>query len=200
VSDLSGGERARLNLALVTYDAPALLILDEPTNHLDIEAREALVQATNDFPGAVVLVSHDWHLLELVADRLWLVADGTVRPFEGDLQDYERQVLDGGGSRNETRSGEPQSGSRRTARRLAAERRRELEPLRQAARRAEEKITRLTEEREALDRALAKPSDPWDNGPALTAALKRRAELMRLIERAESEWLAAEEALEREAG
>jgi len=200
VSDLSGGERARLNLALVTHDAPALLILDEPTNHLDIEAREALVQATNDFPGAVVLVSHDWHLLELVADRLWLVADGTVRPFEGDLQDYERQVLDGGGSRNETRSGEPQSGSRRTARRLAAERRRELEPLRQAARRAEEKITRLTQEREALDRALATPPDPRDNGPALTAALKRRAELMRLIERAESEWLAVEEALERKAG
>jgi len=200
VSDLSGGERARLNLALVTHDAPALLILDEPTNHLDIEAREALVQATNDFPGAVVLVSHDWHLLELVADRLWLVADGTVRPFEGDLQDYERQVLDGGGSGNETRSGEPQSGSRRTARRLAAERRRELEPLRQAARRAEEKITRLTQEREALDRALATPPDPGDNGPALTAALKRRAELMRLIERAESEWLAVEEALERKAG
>jgi len=200
VSDLSGGERARLNLALVTHDAPALLILDEPTNHLDIEAREALVQATNDFPGAVVLVSHDWHLLELVADRLWLVADGTVRPFEGDLQDYERQVLDGGGSRNETHLGEPQSGSRRTARRLAAERRRELEPLRQAARRAEEKITRLTQEREALDRALATPPDPRDNGPALTAALKRRAELMRLIERAESEWLAVEEALERKAG
>src|SRR5712671_974337 len=200
VSDLSGGERARLNLALVTYDAPALLILDEPTNHLDIEAREALVQAINDFPGAVVLVSHDWHLLELVADRLWLVADGTARPFDGDLDDYERRVLDGGGSRNETRSGEPQSGSRRTARRLAAERRRELEPLRQAARRAEEKITRLTEEREALDRGLAKPPDPRDNGPALTAALKRRAELMRLIERAESEWLAAEESLEREAG
>jgi ATP-binding cassette subfamily F protein 3 len=200
VSDLSGGERARLNLALVTYDAPALLILDEPTNHLDLEAREALVQATNDFPGAVVLVSHDWHLLELVADRLWLVADGTARPFEGDLQDYERQVLDGGGSRNETRSGEPRSSSRRTARRLAAERRRELEPLRQAARRAEEQITRLTEEREALDRALAKPPDPRDNGPALTAALKRRVELMRLIERAESEWLAVEEALERKAG
>jgi ATP-binding cassette subfamily F protein 3 len=148
----------------------------------------------------VVLVSHDWHLLELVADRLWLVADGTVRPFEGDLQDYERQVLDGAGSRSEPRSGEPQSGSRRTARRLAAERRRELEPLRQAARRAEEKITRLTQEREALDRALATPPDPRDNGPALTAALKRRAELMRLIERAEVEWLAAEETLEREAG
>jgi ATP-binding cassette subfamily F protein 3 len=200
VSDLSGGERARLNLALVTYDAPALLILDEPTNHLDIEAREALVQAINDFPGAAVLVSHDWHLLELVAERLWLVADGTARPFEGDLEDYERHVLDGGGSGNGTRSSEPQSGSRRMARRLAAERRRELEPLRQAAHRAEEKIMRLTEEREALDRGLAKPPGPRENGPALTAALKRRAELMRLIERAESEWLAAEESLEREAG
>src|SRR5271167_4503664 len=193
VSDLSGGERARLNLALVTYDAPALLILDEPTNHLDIEAREALVQAINDFPGAVVLVSHDWHLLELVADRLWLVEGGTARPFAGDLEDYERLVLDGGGTGSGTRSSEAQSGSRRTARRLAAERRRELEPLRQAARRAEEKITRLTEECEALDRLLAQPPGPRDNGPALTAALKRRAELMRLIERAEIEWLTAEE-------
>jgi ATP-binding cassette subfamily F protein 3 len=199
VSDLSGGERARLNLALVTHDAPALLILDEPTNHLDIEAREALVQAINDFAGAVVLVSHDWHLLELVADRLWLVADGTAQPFEGDLEDYERQVLDGG-SGDGTRSNEPQSGKRRTARRLAAERRREIEPLRQVARRAEKKITQLTEEREALDRLLAEPPAPRDNGVALTAALKRRAEVMRLIERAESEWLAAEETIEREAG
>jgi len=142
-------------------------------------------------------VSHDWHLLELVADRLWLVGDGTARPFEGDLEDYERQVLDGA-SGNGARSSEPQSGSRRAARRLAAERRRELEPLRQAARRAEAKITRLTEEREALDRLLAQPPGPRDNGPALTAALKRRAELMRLIERAEIEWLAAEETVERE--
>ena len=200
VSDLSGGERARLNLALVTHDAPALLILDEPTNHLDIEAREALVEAINDFPGAVVLVSHDWHLLELIADRLWLVEAGTARPFEGDLEDYERQVLDGRGSANGTRSSEPQSCSRRAARRLAAERRRELEPLRQAARRAEDKIMRLSKEREALDRLLAEPPGPRDSGLALTAAFKRRAELVRLIERAESEWLAAEESIEREAG
>jgi len=196
VGDLSGGERARLNLALVTYEAPALLILDEPTNHLDIETREALVQAINDFPGAVVLVSHDWHLLELVADRLWLVADGTVRPFEGDLDDYERQVLDGAGSGDAARSSEPGSGSRRAARRLAAERRRELKPLRQVARRAEEMIARLTVEREALDRALARP--PGGNGLALADALKRRAELKRLIERAEIEWLSAEESIEGE--
>src|SRR5271169_4365020 len=132
VRDLSGGERARLNLALVTYHAPALLILDEPTNHLDIEAREALVQAINDFAGAVVLVTHDWHLLELVAERLWLVADGTVRPFAGDLGDYRQRVLERAGTEDGERSSEPQSGSRRIARRLAAERRRELEPLRQA--------------------------------------------------------------------
>jgi ATP-binding cassette subfamily F protein 3 len=199
VSDLSGGERARLNLALGTHHAPALLILDEPTNHLDIEAREALVEAINDFPGAVVLVSHDWHLLELVADRLWLVADGTVRPFEGDLEDYERRVLDGGGSANVTRSSDSQSCRRRDARRLAAKRRRELEPLRQAARGAEEKITRLIAEREAIDRVLAQPPGPRDDGSALTAALKRRAEVMRLLERAEIEWLTAEESLEGEA-
>src|SRR5207249_1738526 len=92
VRDLSGGERARLNLALVTHDAPSLLILDEPTNHLDMETREALVAALGDYSGAVVLVSHDWHLVELVADRLWLVEGGTVRPFDGDLDDYRRRL------------------------------------------------------------------------------------------------------------
>jgi ATP-binding cassette subfamily F protein 3 len=197
VAKLSGGERARLNLALVTHDAPALLILDEPTNHLDIETREALVQEINDFPGAVVLVSHDWHLLELAADRLWLVADGTAQPFDGDLDDYERQVLDGSGSGDGARRTE-ESGGRRAVRRLAAERRRELEPLRQSARRAEEMVARLTKEREALDRALAQHESPRSNGLALSEALKRRAELVRLIERAETDWLAAEEAIERE--
>ena len=88
VANLSGGEKARLLLALATRDAPQLLILDEPTNHLDIDAREALVKALSDFQGAVLLITHDPHLVELVADRLWLVADGTVRPFDGDLDDY----------------------------------------------------------------------------------------------------------------
>jgi ATP-binding cassette, subfamily F, member 3 len=197
VRDLSGGERARLNLALVTHGSPGLLILDEPTNHLDIETREALVQAINDFPGAVVLVSHDWHLLELVADRLWLVADGTARPFEGDLEDYERQLLDSNRSGNGARSATPQpSGSRLEARRQTARRRRELEPLRQTARRAEDAFARLTEEREALDRALARPQSARAEAPAFPAALKRRAELVRLIEQAEIDWLAAEEAIE----
>ena len=196
VADLSGGERARLNLALATYDSPALLILDEPTNHLDIETREALVEAINDFPGAVVLVSHDRHLLELVAERLWLVAGGTVRPFDGDLDEYEQQVVDGGGPAHEIAPREPEPSDRRAARRLAAARRRAVEPLRHIARRAKQMIMRLTEERDALDRVLALP--PGAAGQiAPAAALKRRAELMRLIEQAEGEWLAAEESIER---
>jgi ATP-binding cassette subfamily F protein 3 len=198
VSDLSGGERARLNLALVTYDAPALLILDEPSNHLDIEAREALVRAINDFAGAVVLVSHDRYLVELVADRLWLVAGGTVRPYDGDLDDYERQVLENSnsGSANPSTAAAPES--RRASRRFAAERRQELDPLRRTARQAEETIARLTKEREALDRALAQPQTSTNHKLEVSDALKRRAELVRLIEQAEREWLAAEEAIERE--
>src|SRR5580704_14623224 len=104
VSSLSGGERARLNLALVTHDAPGLLILDEPTNHLDMETRESLVDALAEYSGAVVLVSHDWHLIELVADRLWLVADRTVRPFAGDLDAYRRRLDDRDAAENEPAS------------------------------------------------------------------------------------------------
>ena len=200
VKNLSGGEKARLNLALVTHDAPGLLLLDEPTNHLDIETREALVEAINNFPGAVVLVSHDRHLLELVAERLWLVAEGTARPFDGDLDDYERQLLDGYDPANGRRSNGSVADTRRVARRIAAERRRELEPLRQNARRAEEMIARLTKERDALDRALAGPQDPPGDGAALSEALKRRADLVRMIERAEADWLVAAEALEQENG
>ena len=94
VADLSGGERARLLLNLVAMNAPHLLILDEPTNHLDIDSRRALLDALNDYEGAVILITHDRSLMELVADRLWLAADGHVRPFQGDMDDYARFVLD----------------------------------------------------------------------------------------------------------
>src|SRR6185312_3464189 len=83
VKSLSGGERARLNFALITHDAPSLLIFDEPTNHHDLDSRAALATAINEFPGAVILISHDWYLLELTADRLWLVANGRVTPYDG---------------------------------------------------------------------------------------------------------------------
>jgi ATP-binding cassette subfamily F protein 3 len=198
VGELSGGERARLNLALVTRHAPSLLILDEPTNHLDMETREALVAALADYSGAVVLVSHDWHLVELVADRLWLVEDGTVRPFDDDLDAYRRRLLE----RDDEDTGRPATKNgaadpRRTARRDAAERRLALEPLRRKARAAEAAAARLAAEQKALDQRLAVPETFNGNRDAITEALKRRAELARRISEAEDEWLAAEEAIER---
>ena len=104
VEKLSGGEKARLLLGLATFSAPHLLILDEPTNHLDIDSRAALIEAINDFPGAVILVTHDRYLLEACADRLWLVQGGTVKPFDGDLDDYRRRVLSDSGADSRPRS------------------------------------------------------------------------------------------------
>jgi ATP-binding cassette subfamily F protein 3 len=200
VSDLSGGERARLNLALVTHDAPSLLILDEPTNHLDMETREALVAALAEYGGAVVLVSHDWHLVELVADRLWLVEGGTVRPFDDDLEGYRRRLLSreeadnrGNGAANGAANG---GDHRRAGRRDAAERRASLQPLRQTARQAEAAAARLAAEQRALDSRLATPGAFNGGGAALADALKQRAELARRIAKAEAEWLAAETAIE----
>jgi ATP-binding cassette, subfamily F, member 3 len=195
VSSLSGGERARLNLALVTHDAPGLLILDEPTNHLDMETRETLVEALGDYSGAVVLVSHDWHLVELVAERLWLVEDGTVRPFEGDLDAYRRR-LETRDEATEDRGGSRSAEMRRASRQEAARQRLALEPLRHASRRAEEHAARLTAERQALDRKLAAPQGFGGESVALAQARKRRADLARQIAEAEAAWLAAEEALE----
>ena len=196
VGELSGGERARLNLALVTYNAPGLLILDEPTNHLDMETREALVAALGEYSGAVVLVSHDWHLVELVADRLWLVDGGTVRSFEDDLEAYRRRLLERDEPAESRASGSVAVNSRRAGRREAAERRRALEPLRQKARSAEEMATRLAAEQQALDRTLAEPG-AFVQGAALADALKRRAQLERRIAEAEAEWFEAATELER---
>jgi ATP-binding cassette subfamily F protein 3 len=204
VAELSGGERARLNLALVTHDAPALLILDEPTNHLDMETREALVAALAEYSGAVVLVSHDWHLVELVADRLWLVEGGTVRPFDDDLEAYRRRLLerdDAVAERDPAAggvAGAPPGGRdpRRAARRDAAGRRAALEPLRRTARQAAAAAARLAAEQQVLDRKLAAPGAFGGRGAALADALKRRAEFARLIAEAEAQWLAAETAIE----
>src|SRR5439155_20745295 len=195
VRELSGGERARLNLAIVTHDAPGLLILDEPTNHLDMETREALVAALAEYAGAVVLVSHDWHLVELVADRLWLVEDGTVQPFEDDLEAYRRRLTERDEAANERPDGASAARDpRRTARRGGAERRLLLQPLRQTARQAEQAAARLAAERQALDQKLALPGAFGGQGSALADALKRRADLSRRIAEAEAEWLAAETA------
>ncbi len=198
VGELSGGERARLNLALVTHDAPSMLILDEPTNHLDMETREALVAAIAEYSGAVVLVSHDWHLVELVADRLWLVEGGTVRPFEDDLEAYRRRLLSREDAAPERGNGASGPGdARRAARRDAAERRATLEPLRQKSREAEQMAARLAAEQRALDTKLATPGAFGGRGPALADALKRRAELARRIAEAEAQWVNAESEIER---
>jgi ATP-binding cassette, subfamily F, member 3 len=197
VSALSGGERARLNLALVTHDAPGLLILDEPTNHLDMETRESLVEALAAYSGAVVLVSHDWHLVELVADRLWLVEGGSVKPFDGDLDAYRQRLEEREAAEEERAAKSGQRDPKRQARREAAQMRLALEPLRRESLRAAEMATRLAAEQQALDRELAAPNGFGGGSPALAAALKTRAELGRRIAEAEAQWLAAEEALER---
>jgi ATP-binding cassette, subfamily F, member 3 len=192
VRKLSGGERARLALALITRDAPHLLILDEPTNHLDVDAREALVRALNEYSGAVVVVSHDRHMLELTADRLVLVDAGTASEFDGSLADYTSFVLTkdaGGGKAKAARKGD---------RRAAAEAREKGQALRRDIKTAEAEIARLEKERSALDRAMF---DPAGAEPALvklpmTELMKRRAATAAALEAAEARWMGFNEALE----
>jgi ATP-binding cassette subfamily F protein 3 len=196
VKNLSGGEKARLLLGLATYDAPHLVILDEPTNHLDIDSRAALVEAINDYAGAVILVSHDRYLLEACADRLWLVADGRVTPFDGDLDDYRRAVLSersGGAGESKAQSAGP---SRSDIRRAAAEKRAETAPLRKRVKDAEAAMARLSKEMAAVDGRLA-DGDLFTRDPAKAVELaKTRAELARGLAAAEEEWLEASNALE----
>ena len=190
--NLSGGEKARLLLALATRDAPQLLILDEPTNHLDIDAREALVRALSDYEGAVLLITHDPHLVELVADRLWLVADGTVRAYDGDLDDYRGLVAE------RARPARAEPGPTRTDdRRARAEARQAVAPLRKRAKDAEAKIAKLNAERTTIEVKLADPAlyAPGRAGD-VTTANTRLAAIARELAAAETAWLEAEEALE----
>ena len=190
--ELSGGERARLLLALATRDAPQLLILDEPTNHLDIDARDALVRALSEFSGAVLLITHDPHLVELVADRLWLVADGTVRAYEGDMDEYRALLAERG--RPAKSEAAP---TRRDDRRERAEGRAQLAPLRRQAKEAEARIAKLAAERAAIEARLAAPAlYAAGRGAEVTAANVRLAAIARESGAAEEAWLAAEEAME----
>ncbi|HJT06830.1 MAG TPA: ABC-F family ATP-binding cassette domain-containing protein [Stellaceae bacterium] len=195
-ADLSGGEKARLNFALITHEVPPLLILDEPTNHLDIEAREALVAALNEFAGAVVIISHDWHLLSLTADRLWLVADGTARPWDGDLDDYRRYLLEARPTET-ARQNDGTMHAKREARRAAAERRQALGPLRQALRKAETELAAVTARKSALDQRLADPGTYAEGGAVLQELLREQAAAAQALAAAEARWLAAAEAIER---
>jgi ATP-binding cassette subfamily F protein 3 len=200
VKKLSGGERARLALALITRDAPHILILDEPTNHLDVDAREALVQALNAFEGAVVMVSHDRHLLEMTADRLVLVADGRAEEFSGSLDDY-RDMLLGRGEKKSDMSPEERKEKRnnkKDERRAAAQERERTKHLRTAAKEAEKGMGLLTEKRTEIDRAMFDPDSATGayKSQSMSELMKMRGDIEKQLEKAEIIWLEASEALE----
>ncbi|WP_278368006.1 ABC-F family ATP-binding cassette domain-containing protein [Acetobacter orientalis] len=199
VKDLSGGEKARLLLALATRDAPQMLILDEPTNHLDLDARDALVRALSGFEGAVLLISHDPHLVELVADRLWLVAEGKVTPFEGDMAEYRSWLIEQ--SRSANRASKPQDDapqqSRKDDRRDRAEIRKAQAPLRKLIKDAESKLAKLAAERATLEVKLADPA-LYTTGKAddVTRLNTRLAAIGKAQAELEEQWLEAEAELE----
>jgi ATP-binding cassette subfamily F protein 3 len=196
VGKLSGGERARLMLALTTLDKPNLLILDEPTNHLDIDARNELLTALNDFDGAVILVSHDRRLIEATAETLLLVADGQVRPFEGDLDDYRKFLLTGDNRPTRKIEGESPNAAKPKkdeARRSNASKRHHLKPLKDKVEAAESQIAALNADIAKLDKALADPL-LFTRDPAKGSAVsKKRADATRKLEAAEKSWVAAQE-------
>lgn len=191
VDKLSGGERARLALALITRDAPHLLILDEPTNHLDVDAREALVQGLNDYSGAVILISHDRHMVELTADRLFLVDGGTAREYDGSMDDYIDFIL-GRGQPKGDRRGKP-SGDR-AAMASAGDRR----SAKSQFDKAEANIARLTAELEQLDgKILELSSDAGGQvGAKMQGLLTKRSAVADALAEAEEAWLAAGAVLE----
>jgi ATP-binding cassette subfamily F protein 3 len=201
--NLSGGEKARLLIGLAAFHGPNLLILDEPTNHLDIDSREALVHALNDYEGAVILISHDRHLVEATADRLIVVADGTVKEFEGDIDDYRRLVIEGpaappGGPKTE----EPARATALDRRRAAAALRESLAPLRKKIRETESAIEKAQAEIARLDLALAEPDLFTRDTARGTKLMKTRADREKALAEAEELWLelsAEHEAAERAA-
>ena len=197
--NLSGGEKARLLLALTAFHQPHLLILDEPTNHLDIDARESLIHALNDYDGAVILISHDRHLIEASAERLWIVGDGTVSPYEGDLDSYRTELLSQRTERQRSGNGATtaeQKSGRAEARRDAAQRRAEMAPLKKALQAAEQAVNRLSDGIAEIDKALADP-DLYTRDPQKAQQLSlERGRRAKELEAAEEAWLAAGESFE----
>ncbi len=187
VGRLSGGQKARLSLLIATIDAPHMLILDEPTNHLDIESREALVEALTAYSGAVILVSHDMHLLSLVADRLWLVSDGTVKPFDGDLEAYRALLLAREKPvKDKLQAPKPKRASRETVLALRAD-----------LRKCEDRVEKLTDMHDKLSAKLADPALYEDDRINDLETWNRKfAEVVEAMQKAEALWVAAAERLE----
>jgi ATP-binding cassette subfamily F protein 3 len=199
---LSGGETARLLLALTAFHKPHLLILDEPTNHLDVDSREALIHALMEYEGAVILISHDRHLVEATADRLWLVKNGTVSTYDGDMESYRAELIAERGQK--ARKGDvsgagaaaKQVQSKADQRRAAADRRAELAPLKKAMDTAEREVAKLTNEIAKLDAALADPQLYVRDPAAAQKAALSRGQLAKRLAEAEERWLEAGEAYE----
>jgi ATP-binding cassette subfamily F protein 3 len=196
IGNLSGGERARLLIMIAALDAPHLLILDEPTNHLDIDSREGLVMALNEYPGAVVIISHDPHLIETCADTLWLVSNGRVTPFDGDMDDYRRILLDERKPAGSKAAEAAAKISKSEERKLAADRRAQMAPLKRTAENAEKRISRLQGEIERADAELNNPDLYRQDPEKVTTLTRKRADLQRQLEAAEVTWLDASEAYE----
>jgi ATP-binding cassette, subfamily F, member 3 len=198
VRSLSGGEKARLLLGLATFFGPNMIILDEPTNHLDIDSRAALAEAINEFPGAVIMVSHDRYLIEACADQLWVVADHTVTTYDGDLDDYRRMVLSARGMRTNSRDRGNERGNGRD--RPSRNRSEKRVPLKQKIADAEAEIARINGIISKIDTALALP-DLFTRDPKQAAQLsKARAGAASALQRAEEEWLAASSQYDEAAG
>ncbi|WP_455429107.1 ABC-F family ATP-binding cassette domain-containing protein [Fodinicurvata halophila] len=201
VKKLSGGEKARLLFALISRENPHLLILDEPTNHLDIDARDALMEALNDFEGAIILVSHDAYLVETVAERLWLVQNGSVQSYEGDMEEYRQLLLEQRRAerrRSQQENAPPAPGpSRKEQRREAAQNRAALADLRKTAKATERKLAKLTEQKRKLEAEMADP-DLYTSDPERAADLQKTyGELEKEISQLEEDWLQTQEALEK---
>jgi ATP-binding cassette subfamily F protein 3 len=200
VAPLSGGEKARLVLALLVYQKPNLLLLDEPTNHLDLEMRLALSTALQDFEGAMVIVSHDRHLLRTVTDQFYLVHDGRAEIFDGDLDDY-RKYLQHARQPEVASAGiqptEHTARTRKARRRTAAEARQALQPLRAEIRQLEATLTRLETLKAGLEQQLAEPSIyDSENKSRLKELLAEQAQLQQQLSQVEEAWLEKNEQLE----
>jgi len=190
VGNLSGGEKARLLFALMTCDAPHILLLDEPTNHLDVDSRQALIQAINAFPGAVVIVSHDFHILELTVDQLWLVDGGTVQPFDGDLEDYRSFLLGRGNGGAAKKAGSKGRLNKKDQRRAAADKRKSHADLKKKLTALEASIDRLNHEIKTLNAKMADPALYQDDPARLIELQKKLGAATKKVEADEAQWAA----------
>ena len=197
VGNLSGGEKARLLLALMTHGAPNILLLDEPTNHLDIDSRQALVQAINDFPGAVVLISHDPHLIELTVDRFWLVKDGRCQPFDGDLNDYKDMILSPGRAANEReRRGKTESKPAAKSAQRSSGARTEAGDLKRQVEQSALAVQKLTEAMRLIEKKMADRGFYEEPARVVADWQRKHADVTHRLEQAEEAWLRAQMALE----